>query len=374
MRVLLLAVLFVNILFAKGFSIKEVDNLYEVIDKIKLSYQQDTVISRSYTPIHINEFEFDVSRDQISSIYDSNNTLLFYLVHNKVQNDPTKSPVLNLDLFNELTDYGCDYVGGAPVCSAQEYYESVLYDSSTVATWIFLKKYPTDKNIVLIQRENVRRNYTGSTNPNYNNSPTPMQGRNYFKVFIGIDGKPTIEFALWNGNYIHLKTPLPIPLNKYVYIQANNYGLDYEIGWKTLDNESSVIKGGHQYITMPPDIEKHKRILSVKNRGEKPIGVIEVGIKKAFYDNYQYYSNMFRVGIFKDFFWSYRLNMFEKMNLKNMQQKLIYQSNYFNLDVELVNKIITDISQMTNYFPPHTLRLFVNDANRILAVDIRDNF
>lgn len=373
MRVLLLAVLFVNILFAKGFSIKEVDNLYEVIDKIKLSYEQDSITSRSYTPVHINEFEFDASRDQISSIYDANNTLLFYLVHNKVQNDPTLKFVLNYKVLNETTGYRCNYIGGDPICSAKTYYESVLYSSNTVAAWIKLKNYPTNDNqLVLLHRVNGEHDaFTEQINPNPSN---PMQGRDHMKVYVGTDGKLTIRFALFNGHYTRIKTPLPIPLNTDVYIQANNSFISFKVGWKTLDNQSSIANGGHQYFSMPWDVEKHKRNINVSYTKNDLPYLIKINILDPI-KTISEKTHMFQTYNIRNYYWDTKTDMFKDMNTTDLTNKLVYeQDRTLQLDLTFINKILTDIAKITDYFPLHKLRIFVDDNMRPIAVDVRESY
>lgn len=363
---LILLAFSINAMFAQNFIIKETDNKDEVLRKIQYSYQRDAISSRSYTPIHINEFDFNATRDNISSIYDSNNSLLFYLVHNKIQNDPTLNHLkfkLNKDILSETTGYACGYTGGNPTCSAKQHFESVLYASNTVAAWLRLTNYPSNDNqIVLFNRGNTKRgNTTSLPNANHDYADNPMQGRDYMKVYVDADGKLTIRFALFNGNYTHIKTPKAIPLNTDVYIQANNSGTDYQVGWKILDGNSSVASGGHQSLSIPWDIEEHKRNNAT---------VIQVDILKAFAP-----MLLLQKYHISKYYWNIRTDMFKNMNTANLTNKWVYQyDTTLNLNVAFINKILTDLANITNYFPLHKLRIFINDSGNVLAVDVREHY
>ncbi|WP_127349173.1 hypothetical protein [Campylobacter fetus] len=59
---------------------------------------------------------------------------------------------------------------------------------------------------------------------------TPEYRKPHFKVFVGTDGKLGVTFTLVTSDTQIVSTPQIIPLNTNVYLQANNGGIDYEVG------------------------------------------------------------------------------------------------------------------------------------------------
>lgn len=255
-KIVLAIMLLAHTLFsADNFTFEKVNNAQEISNKkLKKSNSLKSKKSpqvRAYTPLPINQFVFDENLDELISV-SSGGQHLFYLAYNKIQNDPTKPRGELLVNLTENENYACDYIAQqAPICNYEDYYSQVGYAMNSIGGWFYFNAYPSnDSDFVLINRINAKRGNAGGSNSFMGNKP-------HFKVFVSSDGRLKAQFTLITGGLDTVSSPEPIPLNKNVYLQANNSGINYEVGWITLDGTSSVASGSHQGFAIPADIDEH---------------------------------------------------------------------------------------------------------------------
>ncbi|OCR95398.1 hypothetical protein CFT85387_08595, partial [Campylobacter fetus subsp. testudinum] len=287
------------------------------------------------------------------------------------------------------TGYRCNYngTGGAP-CSFKEYNHRVAYAFNSVGGWFYFTQHPTtDNSFILINRKNVKR---GNAEPLM--TDRPGYEKPHFKVFVGSDGKLNVQFTLVTGGIQTVMTPQAIPLNTRVYLQANNSGIDYEVGWTTLDGTSSRASGSHQGFSVPADIDEHKvarnnnaKCLSGPDIGTPDIhnsGCIKISLlidendregdldTNAF--NMLDLTSFTKKNTMTNFFWNNEIGMFADMNKTDISDRAIYQNNTpLVINAELINKILSDITGGTNYFEADKLRLYVDDNMNVIIVDVR---
>ncbi|TWO30435.1 hypothetical protein [Campylobacter hyointestinalis] len=241
---------------ADNFTFEKVNNPKEVVSK-SLTQKQSLKSKRSvrsYTPLPISQFVFDENLDELTSV-SSGGQFLSYLAYNKVQGDPTIPRSELLVNLSENENYACDYTAQqASICSYEDYYSQVQYALNSIGGWFYFTQYPTSNdNFVLISRMNSQ---IGSVEPLM--LDTPSYRKPHFKVFIDTYGKLSVTFTLVTGGTQTVSTPQAIPLNTKVYLQANNSGINYEVGWTTLDGTSSIASGSHQGFSIPADIDEHR--------------------------------------------------------------------------------------------------------------------
>ncbi|WP_065843385.1 hypothetical protein [Campylobacter fetus] len=391
MNKFVLGVIFlVSTLFsADNFTFKKVNNPKEVMSK-SLTQKQSLKAKqevRAYKVFYVSDFVFDSSTDELTGVYNGEQ-LLFYLAYNKVQNDPTKGFAINKPYLNTTTGYRCNYngTGGAP-CSFKEYNHRVAYAFNSVGGWFYFTQYPTtDNSFILINRKNVKR---GNAEPLM--TDRPGYEKPHFKVFVGSDGKLNVQFTLVTGGIQTVMTPQAIPLNTRVYLQANNSGIDYEVGWTTLDGTSSRASGSHQGFSVPADIDEHKvarnnnaKCLSGPNIGTPDIhnsGCIKISLKPDTSDtdlsnqdaiNDTELELFAKINAMTNFFWNNEIGMFADMNKTDISDRAMYQNDAsLVIDENLINKILSDITGSTNYFEADKLRLYVDGNYNVIVADIR---
>ncbi|PPB73189.1 hypothetical protein, partial [Campylobacter hyointestinalis] len=315
---------------ADNFTFEKVNNPKEVVSKAQkqsLKSKQSSQV-RSYTPLPISQFVFDENLDELTSV-SSGGQHLFYLAYNKVQNDPTIPRSELLVNLSENENYACDYTAQqASICSYEDYYSQVQYALNSIGGWFYFTQYPTSNdNFVLIDRKNTKRGNAGG-------SQSFMGGKPHFKVFVDTYGKLSVTFTLVTGGTQTVSTPQAIPLNTRVYLQANNSGIDYEVGWTTLDGTSSRASGSHQGFSIPADIDEHRVARNNKTSCQsgpndigtptaKNSGCIKISLKPDVSDtdlanqsaiNDAKLELFAKINAMKNFFWNYKIDMFADMN------------------------------------------------------------
>lgn len=373
---------------ADNFTFEKVNNPKEVVSKAQkqsLKSKQSSQV-RSYTPLPISQFVFDENLDELTSV-SSGGQHLFYLAYNKVQNDPTKTFSVNIPEVDTSTGYRCDYNGShQAICSFKEFYHRVEYANNSIGGWFYFTQYPTSNdNFVLIDRKNTKRGNAGG-------SQSFMGGKPHFKVFVDTYGKLSVTFTLVTGGTQTVSTPQAIPLNTRVYLQANNSGIDYEVGWTTLDGTSSRASGSHQGFSIPADIDEHRVARNNKTSCQsgpndigtptaKNSGCIKISLKPDVSDtdlanqsaiNDAKLELFAKINAMKNFFWNYKIDMFADMNATDISNRAIYQNDTsLVIDGNLINKILSDISGSTNNFAADELRLYVDGDYNVIVADIR---
>ena len=380
-KIVLAIMLLAHTLFsADNFTFEKVNNAQEISNKkLKKSNSLKSKKSpqvRAYTPLPINQFVFDENLDELISV-SSGGQHLFYLAYNKIQNDPTKPRGELLVNLTENENYACDYIAQqAPICNYEDYYSQVGYAMNSIGGWFYFNAYPSnDSDFVLINRINAKRGNAGGSNSFMGNKP-------HFKVFVSSDGRLKAQFTLITGGLDTVSSPEPIPLNKNVYLQANNSGINYEVGWITLDGTSSVASGSHQGFAIPADIDEHTVARNNKTSCQsgpniiEPItaknsGCIKIDFINKIIETGNFYNSKKNTHFISNFFWNGATTMFADMNKTDISNNTVFQPNTrLVVDTNFINKVYGDLFIGKNNFTANQLRVYVDD-NYIIA-DVRE--
>ena len=380
-KIVLAITLLAHTLFsADNFTFEKVNNMQEISNKkLKKSNSLKSKKSpqvRAYTPLPINQFVFDENLDELISV-SSGGQHLFYLAYNKIQNDPTKPRGELLVNLTENENYACDYIAQqAPICNYEDYYSQVGYAMNSIGGWFYFNAYPSnDSDFVLINRINAKRGNAGGSNSFMGNKP-------HFKVFVSSDGRLKTQFTLITGGLDTVSSPEPIPLNKNVYLQANNSGINYEVGWITLDGTSSVASGSHQGFAIPADIDEHTVARNNKTSCQsgpniiEPItaknsGCIKIDFINKIIETGNFYNSKKNTHFISNFFWNGATTMFADMNKTDISNNTVFQPNTrLVVDTNFINKVYGDLFIGQNNFTANQLRVYVDD-NYIIA-DVRE--
>lgn len=302
------------------------------------------------------------ARDALVPI-SSGSSRLFTILVNKSQNDPS----LDFENASKLADddYLCISGDKKVKCNALTYYETTLWSSNSVAAKIELNSNilenlkKDNKKIVFLNRINHGR----AGDHLRNDKP-------FMKVYIDKNGYLNAEFTRLTGGLSQARTSEPIPTDEPVYIQANEMGEVYEVGWKGLvSNKTSFGKNGHQVSPIDSD----------QNANPKPW--VELGLDSNEQDDLDMndvYNGLKVHSLLnvKDYFWSYKVDMFFYIN-KNTTTMPVHQNNtQLNLDMNLVYKILNDLrnpdqNDSNLNFKNDTLRVYSVPGTGIVA-DIRE--
>ena len=380
-KIVLAITLLAHTLFsADNFTFEKVNNAQEISNKkLKKSNSLKSKKSpqvRAYTPLPIDQFVFDENLDELISV-SSGGQHLFYLAYNKIQNDPTKPRGELLVNLTENENYACDYIAQqAPICNYEDYYSQVGYAMNSIGGWFYFNAYPSnDSDFVLINRINAKRGNAGGSNSFMGNKP-------HFKVFVSSDGRLKAQFTLITGGLDTVSSPEPIPLNKNVYLQANNSGINYEVGWITLDGTSSVASGSHQGFAIPADIDEHTVARNNKTSCQsgpniiEPItaknsGCIKIDFINKIIETGNFYNSKKNTHFISNFFWNGATTMFADMNKTDISNNTVFQPNTrLVVDTNFINKVYGDLFIGQNNFTANQLRVYVAD-NYIIA-DVRE--
>lgn len=379
-KLILITIFLVSALFsADNFTFEKVNNPKEILSQISTKKQslksKQIPQVRAYTPLPIDQFVFDPNLDELTSA-SSGGQLLFYLAYNKKQNDPTMPRSELLTNLSENENYACDYTAQqASICSYEDYYSQVQYALNSIGGWFYFTQYPSsDDEFVLIDRKNTQRGNAGQ-------SQSFMGGKPHFKVFVDTYGKLSVTFTLVTGGTQTVSTPQAIPLNTNVYLQANNSGINYEVGWTTLDGTSSRASGSHQGFSIPADIDEHRVARNNKtscqsgpnviNINERNSGCIKIDFGSKMQQVVEFYNQNKNSHFISNFFWNASTNMFADMNATDISNNTIFQPNTtLVVDINFINKVYGDLFMGENNFNANQLRVYIAD-NYIIA-DVRE--
>ncbi|MEE3704690.1 hypothetical protein V2I29_03730 [Campylobacter sp. CX2-8023-23] len=376
-KIALATIFLVSALFsADSFTFEKVNNPKEILSKISTKKPSRSKLSvRSYTPLPIDQFVFDSNLDELTSV-SSGGQLLFYLAYNKVQNDPTMPRSELLTNLSESENYACDYIAQqASICNYEDYYSQVQYALNSIGGWFYFTQYPSsDDEFVLINRINTKRGNAGG-------SQKFMGGKPHFKVFVDTYGKLSVTFTLVTGGTQTVSTPQAIPLNTKVYLQANNSGINYEVGWITLDGTNSIANGSHQGFSIPADIDEHRVARNNKvscqsgpnltGINERNSGCIKIDFGSKMQQTVEFYNQKKNSHLISNFFWNASTGMFADMNKTDISNNTVFQPNTsLVVDINFINKVYGDLFMGQNNFNANQLRVYVAD-NYIIA-DVRE--
>jgi len=381
-KLILITIFLVSALFsADNFTFEKVNNPKEILSQISTKKQslksKQIPQVRAYIPLPIDQFVFDPNLDELTSV-SSGGQLLFYLAYNKKQNDPTMPRSELLTNLSENENYACDYIAQqASICSYEDYYSQVQYALNSIGGWFYFSGYPSsDDDFVLISRMNSQR---GSVEPLM--LDTSSYRKPHFKVFVDTYGKLSVTFTLVTGGTQTVSTPQAIPLNTNVYLQANNSGINYEVGWTTLDGTSSRASGSHQGFSIPADIDEHRVARNNKtscqsgpnviNINERNSGCIKIDFGSKMQQVVEFYNQNKNSHFISNFFWNASTNMFADMNATDISNNTIFQPNTtLVVDINFINKVYGDLFMGENNFNANQLRVYIAD-NYIIA-DVRE--
>ena len=343
--------------FASEYQIKPVQNIDEAVKLIKNLKPKTDNINRTknknislygYTPKPVSDFSYDAVRDTITTLTFSLNGQgqSIFLVHNKVQNDPTL-PYINT---SELTSR--DYKCSGKTCTGLEFYTKTIWRSNSVGAKLILneaKFKQANREIVLLNRTNENR--VGDK---------LMNGKPYMKVFIDKNGYLNSQFALMTGGLTSAKTSEPIPFGEAVYIQADGAdGITYEVGWKNLST-GKTSRGIAAHQVSPVDLDP--------DSNPKPTASLN-------FANEQDFESLIKEHKMTGYFWNTRLPMFSNSNKDDMSKMVVYQQDRkLKIDNTLAVKVISDLIYGQNNFKPADMRVYVDNQGNVIAVDIRETY
>lgn len=256
-----------------------------------------------------------------------------------------------------------------------------------------VQKWNPDKQELYSEYVNARTYYNGGRNPTDKYPEWGMPYSNSFGMWIKLGGYFSEAILLFNRNEIYKQsdpaweyqyfnfqllpsgllsvttkysdysteriiTTKPIPLNKWVYIQAIEKVLDYQIGWKAEDgsDEELVQKTfGNQTIKFSKDAS-YQRYFSVTDL-----------MRYLENDETRFYINA------KELFYNPVVGMFELMDNYNAKEKLIFSTGgQITYDINtLIQESYTVLSGGTSsnlnlndidvYYDPQTLNILLID-------------
>ncbi|WP_300668549.1 hypothetical protein [Helicobacter sp. UBA3407] len=256
-----------------------------------------------------------------------------------------------------------------------------------------VQKWNPDKQELYSEYVNARTYYNGGRNPTDKYPEWGMPYSNSFGMWIKLGGYFSEAISLFNRNEIYKQsdpaweyqyfnfqllpsgllsvttkysdysteriiTTKPIPLNKWVYIQAIEKVLDYQIGWKAEDgsDEELVQKTfGNQTIKFSKDAS-YQRYFSVTDL-----------MRYLENDETRFYINA------KELFYNPVVGMFELMDNYNAKEKLIFSTGgQITYDINtLIQESYTVLSGGTSsilnlndidvYYDPQTLNILLID-------------
>ncbi|WP_298495930.1 hypothetical protein [Helicobacter sp. UBA3407] len=256
-----------------------------------------------------------------------------------------------------------------------------------------VQKWNPDKQELYSEYVNARTYYNGGRNPTDKYPEWGMPYSNSFGMWIKLGGYFSEAISLFNRNEIYKQsdpaweyqyfnfqllpsgllsvttkysdysteriiTTKPIPLNKWVYIQAIEKVLDYQIGWKAEDgsDEELVQKTfGNQTIKFSKDAS-YQRYFSVTDL-----------MRYLENDETRFYINT------KELFYNPIVGMFELMDNYNAKEKLIFSTGgQITYDINtLIQESYTVLSGGTSsilnlndidvYYDPQTLNILLID-------------
>ncbi|MGH1600744.1 hypothetical protein [Campylobacter majalis] len=294
----------------------------------------------------------------------SGDKVLFYILANKTQNDPSLSFVNTTKMTNN--DFRCKSERGQTYnCRAIDFYETTLWSSNSVGAKIELKpnilSILKDKNAKIVFLNRINRDRAADTLRN--NKP-------FMKVYIDKDGYLNAEFTRLTGGVSQARTSQPIPIDEPVYIQSNEQAEKYEVGWKGLNSgKTSFGKNEHQIAPIDSD----------KNANPKPSVSLDITSDEIndfdledVYNGTKFYTLLNT----QNYFWNTKIDMFSGIDKDVSSMQLFQNNTQLQLDFGLLNRIIHDLniadenSSKLN-FPSDTMRVYsIPDFG--LITDIRE--
>ncbi|MBX7490610.1 LamG-like jellyroll fold domain-containing protein [Helicobacter turcicus] len=148
----------------------------------------------------------------------------------------------------------------------------------------------------------------------------------YFNFWLLSNGQLSVTSKITDYSVDSLTTTKPIPLGKWVYIQATQNALSYQIGWKTQDgSDEELVSKVFDKATLnirdcDPNLYCTKKENIQRNRVFDLRSFVDVYVNNIEFRNY--------INI-KEVFYNPDIRMFALMNAYNPSQTLIGVSNGF---------------------------------------------
>lgn len=182
----------------------------------------------------------------------------------------------------------------------------------------------------------------------------------FFNFQVLESGKLSVTTKLTNYSYESIVTNKPIPLNKWVYVQAIQSVKNYTIGWKAQDgsDEEIITKTFAPSIALEDSQLKNRQfnVTSLQNYIESGDNRFYLNVKEVFYE-------------------PTIQQMFELMNNYNAKEKLIFSSGSVDsipitiLAIEAYNILIGNGSSIIT---ANDFDIYYDDTTlNVLAVDFR---
>ncbi|MDL0090050.1 hypothetical protein [Campylobacter gastrosuis] len=312
-----------------------------------------TNLMASYTIKPLSELTFNNDTDgAINFSYENINIPLIY---NIGQTDPSLIGLLDTSELYKTTGYTCDNKGSKPfICTSKHFFTGIVWSSNSVGGEILLDKETFErlnKDIIFLKRSNATRYSIPNKTP-------------FMNVFIDKQGYLNAQFTRPSGGTSSAKTPKPIPFGQRVYIQANEYGENYEVAWKNLSTgEISSGKAGQQFA-----LDDHNL-----SRAEFPYGKynsdLDVVDLDDTFDDLRSVLNDINL---KNFFWGPKVEMFEKLGTNDLSDMPVHQKGYpLQFDTNFANRVASDLFFNTNYFKENSLYVYVDNNGYPVVIDIR---
>jgi len=120
--------------------------------------------------------------------------------------------------------------------SVANYYNSTVTKSNSFGSWVFF--------------DSQNGGYGAGDELTNRRSSSPIN----FRFSVLSNGKLQVKISRTNWSTVSVESPLPVPMDQWVYIQAYQSGNNYSVGWQTANGTQSVAsKNMSSLITNNPN-------------------------------------------------------------------------------------------------------------------------
>ncbi|MDE6979727.1 MAG: hypothetical protein K2O85_09215 [Helicobacter sp.] len=261
---------------------------------------------------------------------------------------------------------------------------------NSVGGWFYLTSYPTSE-LVIFDRSSWQSDKIEHV---------------VFRFVLTTNGYLVIRRTLSEGlTTDNLTSPKPVPLNKWVYIQGRQNGLEHSLGWKTADDESTATKRfstpnvelkvltmrsafmnevyaeSNSTLRLSDRIAPNSPVPSGEDRRPESNGIYApngTGCTTRVFATYNIFPEVATNISVQEFFWQPNMAMFALMDNYNAAKKDIGQkvSTTFGLDTALIQELINAANGTSNvlrFLPSLDSTGMVTD-NANVDVYVDDNF
>ncbi|TLD85204.1 hypothetical protein LS70_001255 [Helicobacter sp. MIT 11-5569] len=306
---------------------------------------------------------FDSATDSLVALKDANGNTILFVTYT------TKTPIAEVGVLTPNP--------------------SRLYSPNDFAVW----KWDSKKQELYAEYVNAGTYYNGGRNPTDKHPEWGMPYSNSFGMWIKLGGYPPKPIPLFNRNeeilqtdpgweyqYFNFQllesgqlsvttkltdysteriiTTKPIPLNKWVYVQAIQEVRNYKLGWKAEDgSDEELVKKEFNADT----VEFNRETSYIRKFDTAEL----INFLKT--SNYRLYVNV------KELFYNPIVGMFELMNNYNAKEKLIFSTgSQITYDINTLiqesyivltggTSSILNINDIDIYYDPQTLDILLID-------------